>query len=181
MPCGLPNGVCLPGLNRKPCEPGNDRSKTAKKSRQEHFCDIGHLAQPWLSPSPLSSSSTPSSSSLLDRHLFLSSSPPMDDTGTSIHTTAADEQHHCQWENCSVVSTAPELLYLHLCNDHIGRKSTNNLCLTCKWKDCGISCAKRDHITSHLRGTSVCSKLAGERSRESPCRPYRSPTKGSLY
>ncbi|KZO95963.1 hypothetical protein CALVIDRAFT_455728, partial [Calocera viscosa TUFC12733] len=44
-----------------------------------------------------------------------------------------------------------ELLYIHLCNDHIGRKSTGNLCLTCKWKDCGVSCAKRDHITSHLR------------------------------
>ncbi|EIN14023.1 hypothetical protein PUNSTDRAFT_16975, partial [Punctularia strigosozonata HHB-11173 SS5] len=39
----------------------------------------------------------------------------------------------------------------HLCNDHIGRKSTNNLCLTCKWKDCSTTCAKRDHITSHLR------------------------------
>ncbi|KAF7337443.1 hypothetical protein MSAN_02217100 [Mycena sanguinolenta] len=45
----------------------------------------------------------------------------------------------------------PEALYNHLCNDHIGRKSTNNLCLTCKWKDCGTTCAKRDHITSHLR------------------------------
>jgi hypothetical protein len=45
------------------------------------------------------------------------------------------------------------MLYTHLCNDHIGRKSTNNLCLTCKWNGCGTSCAKRDHITSHLRGT----------------------------
>ncbi|KAI0034144.1 hypothetical protein K488DRAFT_37650, partial [Vararia minispora EC-137] len=42
-------------------------------------------------------------------------------------------------------------LYTHLCNDHIGRKSTNNLCLTCKWNGCGTTCAKRDHITSHLR------------------------------
>ncbi|KDN53320.1 hypothetical protein K437DRAFT_217718, partial [Tilletiaria anomala UBC 951] len=39
----------------------------------------------------------------------------------------------------------------HLCNDHVGRKSTNNLCLTCKWEACDVSCAKRDHITSHLR------------------------------
>ncbi|EJT99937.1 hypothetical protein DACRYDRAFT_55334 [Dacryopinax primogenitus] len=55
------------------------------------------------------------------------------------------------WENCSHRAADPELLYIHLCNDHIGRKSTGNLCLTCKWKDCGVSCAKRDHITSHLR------------------------------
>ncbi|KAH9965108.1 hypothetical protein BGW80DRAFT_1438449 [Lactifluus volemus] len=45
----------------------------------------------------------------------------------------------------------PEALYNHLCTDHIGRRSTNNLCLTCKWKDCVTTCAKRDHITSHLR------------------------------
>ncbi|PWN37106.1 uncharacterized protein FA14DRAFT_106099, partial [Meira miltonrushii] len=39
----------------------------------------------------------------------------------------------------------------HLCNDHVGRKSTNNLCLSCKWEGCDVTCAKRDHITSHLR------------------------------
>lgn len=60
--------------------------------------------------------------------------------------------HKCLWQDCPLSFTAPELLYNHLCNDHIGRKSTNNLCLTCKWKDCGTTCAKRDHITSHLRG-----------------------------
>lgn len=35
---------------------------------------------------------------------------------------------------------------------HVGRKSTNNLCLTCKWLGCNVTCAKRDHITSHMRG-----------------------------
>ncbi|KAG6832537.1 hypothetical protein H0H92_000166 [Tricholoma furcatifolium] len=59
--------------------------------------------------------------------------------------------HPCQWTDCDLLFPDPESLYNHLCNDHIGRKSTNNLCLTCKWKDCGTSCAKRDHITSHLR------------------------------
>ncbi|KAI8835335.1 hypothetical protein BC829DRAFT_365390, partial [Chytridium lagenaria] len=44
-----------------------------------------------------------------------------------------------------------EALYLHLCNDHVGRKSTNNLCLYCHWANCAILCAKRDHLTSHLR------------------------------
>ncbi|KAG8936268.1 hypothetical protein FRC00_009346 [Tulasnella sp. 408] len=57
----------------------------------------------------------------------------------------------CQWEGCSFECPDGDQLYLHLCNQHIGRKSTNNLCLTCKWNGCGTSCSKRDHITSHLR------------------------------
>ncbi|KAL6307717.1 hypothetical protein BKA93DRAFT_823067 [Sparassis latifolia] len=57
----------------------------------------------------------------------------------------------CQWIECDRIFSDPEALYNHLCNDHIGRKSTGNLCLTCKWKECGTTCAKRDHITSHLR------------------------------
>ncbi|KAF9477510.1 hypothetical protein BDN70DRAFT_994884 [Pholiota conissans] len=65
--------------------------------------------------------------------------------------TSTDSQHQCHWQECTQAFADPETLYNHLCNDHIGRKSTNNLCLTCKWKDCGTSCAKRDHITSHLR------------------------------
>ncbi|KAJ7193381.1 transcription factor PacC [Mycena pura] len=69
-------------------------------------------------------------------------SPPADDPALS---------QRCQWHDCSQAFAEPETLYNHLCNDHIGRKSTNNLCLVCKWKDCGTSCAKRDHITSHLR------------------------------
>ena len=60
--------------------------------------------------------------------------------------------HNCLWLDCSIAFIDPEALYNHLCNEHIGRKSTNNLCLTCRWKDCGTTCAKRDHITSHLRG-----------------------------
>ncbi|RDB28759.1 hypothetical protein Hypma_015750 [Hypsizygus marmoreus] len=63
----------------------------------------------------------------------------------------APPAHKCLWVDCTQSFADPEALYNHLCNDHIGRKSTNNLCLTCKWKDCGTSCAKRDHITSHLR------------------------------
>ncbi|KAF9513041.1 hypothetical protein BS47DRAFT_1344759 [Hydnum rufescens UP504] len=65
--------------------------------------------------------------------------------------TSPSDGQACLWEGCSEVSPDAELLYIHLCNEHIGRKSTNNLCLTCKWKDCGTTCAKRDHITSHLR------------------------------
>ncbi|GJJ09781.1 hypothetical protein Clacol_004005 [Clathrus columnatus] len=65
--------------------------------------------------------------------------------------SSATPGHKCEWEGCTKYAPDPETLYNHLCNDHIGRKSTNNLCLSCKWKDCGTTCAKRDHITSHLR------------------------------
>ncbi|KIY66018.1 hypothetical protein CYLTODRAFT_399407 [Cylindrobasidium torrendii FP15055 ss-10] len=64
---------------------------------------------------------------------------------------SSDESLRCLWADCTQGFADPEILYNHLCNEHIGRKSTNNLCLTCKWKDCGTTCAKRDHITSHLR------------------------------
>ncbi|KAL5519254.1 hypothetical protein ACEPAH_937 [Sanghuangporus vaninii] len=59
--------------------------------------------------------------------------------------------HACAWQDCSLSFSDPEQLYNHLCNDHIGRKSTNNLTLTCRWKECNTTCAKRDHVTSHLR------------------------------
>ena len=85
----------------------------------------------------------------------MSASPPP----PSVNSSSADESatpapslsHRCQWIDCDKILPDPEALYNHLCNDHIGRKSTNNLCLTCRWKDCGATCAKRDHITSHLR------------------------------
>ncbi|KAJ8496130.1 hypothetical protein ONZ45_g12573 [Pleurotus djamor] len=82
-----------------------------------------------------------------------SPSPP-----PSSATQEAPPAHKCLWLDCTLSFTDPEALYNHLCNDHIGRKSTNNLCLTCKWKDCGTTCAKRDHITSHLRGPKICKK-----------------------
>lgn len=52
---------------------------------------------------------------------------------------------------CRSVASSADELYDHLTAAHVGRKSTNNLCLTCHWEGCGVSCAKRDHITSHLR------------------------------
>jgi hypothetical protein len=38
-----------------------------------------------------------------------------------------------------------------VCERHVGRKSTNNLTLTCSWNDCNTTTVKRDHITSHIR------------------------------
>lgn len=39
----------------------------------------------------------------------------------------------------------------HVCERHVGRKSTNNLNLTCAWGQCRTTTVKRDHITSHIR------------------------------
>jgi hypothetical protein len=39
----------------------------------------------------------------------------------------------------------------HVCERHVGRKSTNNLNLTCHWGGCRTTVVKRDHITSHIR------------------------------
>jgi hypothetical protein len=83
----------------------------------------------------------------------LNSSPHPSDSHTSTDSIPSESppSHKCLWLDCTQAFSDPETLYNHLCNSHIGRKSTNNLCLTCKWKDCGTTCAKRDHITSHLR------------------------------
>ncbi|RKP34481.1 hypothetical protein BJ085DRAFT_10071, partial [Dimargaris cristalligena] len=39
----------------------------------------------------------------------------------------------------------------HITQCHIGRKASNNLCLTCHWDNCRFQAKKRDHITSHMR------------------------------
>ncbi|KAI5962169.1 RIM101 [Candida pseudojiufengensis] len=57
----------------------------------------------------------------------------------------------CLWGDCNIIFDTPEILYDHLCDDHVGRKSSNNLSLTCYWEKCGTTTVKRDHITSHLR------------------------------
>ncbi|KAI9260745.1 hypothetical protein BDA99DRAFT_605740 [Phascolomyces articulosus] len=66
-------------------------------------------------------------------------------------TTMESNVFTCHWANCAKTYTDAELLYSHLTNDHVGRKSTGNLCLTCHWDQCDVSVVKRDHITSHLR------------------------------
>ncbi|KAI8806050.1 hypothetical protein BJ742DRAFT_664921, partial [Cladochytrium replicatum] len=45
-----------------------------------------------------------------------------------------------------------DLLFTHLSDIHVGRKTRGNLCLTCHWENCvGVTVTKRDHLTSHLR------------------------------
>ncbi|CAN6652594.1 pH-response transcription factor pacC/Rim101p [Trichomonascus vanleenenianus] len=57
----------------------------------------------------------------------------------------------CKWLQCDKQFYDAEELYNHLCEIHVGRKSTNNLSLVCRWENCGVSTVKRDHITSHIR------------------------------
>lgn len=62
-----------------------------------------------------------------------------------------NEVFTCLWKGCTLKYFDAEQLYTHLTNDHVGRKSMGNLCLTCHWIHCNVSVVKRDHITSHLR------------------------------
>lgn len=81
--------------------------------------------------------------------------PGMDDRRVSaVSMATTDDLIECKWADCRHVSPSPDELYDHLCNLHVGRKSTGNLNLTCGWEGCGVKCVKRDHITSHLRGKS---------------------------
>ncbi|KAL9069074.1 MAG: hypothetical protein Q9157_006288, partial [Trypethelium eluteriae] len=66
-------------------------------------------------------------------------------------TSNAVDSLTCQWNGCGERCANPEQLYDHVCERHIGRKSTNNLCLTCQWGTCRTTTVKRDHITSHIR------------------------------
>ncbi|KAK3078391.1 hypothetical protein LTS18_007626 [Coniosporium uncinatum] len=61
------------------------------------------------------------------------------------------QQILCQWSNCGERCGTAEQLYDHICERHVGRKSINNLNLTCQWGNCRTSTVKRDHITSHIR------------------------------
>ncbi|KAM0245158.1 hypothetical protein ACHAQJ_010639 [Trichoderma viride] len=57
----------------------------------------------------------------------------------------------CRWNQCGQKFSGAETLYEHICERHVGRKSTNNLSLTCQWNSCRTTTVKRDHITSHIR------------------------------
>lgn len=65
--------------------------------------------------------------------------------------SSAGENLQCQWQGCGERCPTAEALYEHVCERHVGRKSTNNLNLTCAWGQCRTTTVKRDHITSHIR------------------------------
>ncbi|KAJ3098522.1 hypothetical protein HDU96_011052 [Phlyctochytrium bullatum] len=53
---------------------------------------------------------------------------------------------------CGLVFTDPAAFYSHLGEDHVGRRRTHNLTLTCRWLGCPhgpIPFGKRDHIWPH--------------------------------
>lgn len=66
-----------------------------------------------------------------------------------------DDDHkgplQCKWDHCHMMFENAEVLYNHLCDDHVGRKSNRNLNLNCHWDTCRVQTVKRDHITSHIR------------------------------
>ncbi|PLN78633.1 hypothetical protein BDW42DRAFT_140568 [Aspergillus taichungensis] len=72
---------------------------------------------------------------------------------TPVNGNAArpSEELSCMWQGCTEKSPSAEALYEHVCERHVGRKSTNNLNLTCHWGSCRTTTVKRDHITSHIR------------------------------
>ncbi|KIW01163.1 hypothetical protein, variant [Verruconis gallopava] len=71
--------------------------------------------------------------------------------GVNNNNNVAGDSLICQWTNCGERLPSPEQLYDHVCERHVGRKSTNNLNLTCQWGSCRTTTVKRDHITSHIR------------------------------
>ncbi|KAF3910300.1 hypothetical protein ABW21_db0206662 [Orbilia brochopaga] len=76
-------------------------------------------------------------------------------SSSSANTAGTNDSQHgsliCQWGTCREIFDIPDELYSHLCDVHVGRKSTNNLCLQCHWGTCRTTTVKRDHITSHIR------------------------------
>ncbi|KAK5664069.1 hypothetical protein OQA88_283 [Cercophora sp. LCS_1] len=72
-------------------------------------------------------------------------------TTSSSSSAQADESLICRWSECQERFQNAEALYEHICEKHVGRKSTNNLNLTCQWNSCRTTTVKRDHITSHIR------------------------------
>ncbi|CAG9972239.1 unnamed protein product [Clonostachys byssicola] len=83
-----------------------------------------------------------------------SATPPPSSTASTTSappSTSADDSLICRWNACGQKFPTPENLYDHICERHVGRKSTNNLNLTCHWNSCRTTTVKRDHITSHIR------------------------------
>ncbi|KAI9846074.1 MAG: hypothetical protein M1837_004330 [Sclerophora amabilis] len=77
--------------------------------------------------------------------------PPTSENQQIAQQLGKDELLSCQWNSCGEKCSTPEQLYDHICERHVGRKSTNNLNLTCGWGTCRTTTVKRDHITSHIR------------------------------
>ncbi|EJS43510.1 rim101p [Saccharomyces arboricola H-6] len=156
--------IGLEGQEEERMSPGNTSSSSLPYHGPSHLNTPPYepLGASAGSPSTPSSSDSSSSSPLTQGH------NPVDDDedGMDNDGDSEDITLYCKWEHCNMTFNQPELLYNHLCNDHVGRKSHKNLQLNCHWEDCSTKTEKRDHITSHLRvhvplkpfGCSTCSK-----------------------
>ncbi|KAL4943017.1 hypothetical protein BDV06DRAFT_235037 [Aspergillus oleicola] len=118
--------------------------------------------QPATQPAaPVSSVATPSVTATAAAATAAVASPQMNGNAATSPVAPASssasnasrpvEELTCMWQGCSEKLPTPESLYEHVCERHVGRKSTNNLNLTCQWGSCRTTTVKRDHITSHIR------------------------------
>jgi hypothetical protein len=74
--------------------------------------------------------------------------------GSSVASSDAQSNlKPCLWQKpfCNMTFPDDQSLYDHVNQVHIGRKKTDNLCLSCHWANCNVVCSKRDHITSHIK------------------------------
>lgn len=125
------------------------------KAQQSFIATSTNLDRTVISP-PVSSATTPDdhlSASPTDRSFMSAVSPASSTSSADEHgkSGSAFARLRCKWLTCSSTFETPELLYTHLCEAHVGRKSTNNLSLACRWDGCRVITVKRDHITSHIR------------------------------
>lgn len=103
------------------------------------------LAQQSLQQSPIQALQSPMQQHASPQPSHHAIAPPPAGQSSTIDSLT------CQWLNCGERHQSPEALYEHVCERHVGRKSTNNLNLTCHWGSCRVTTVKRDHITSHIR------------------------------
>ncbi|KAL8790302.1 MAG: hypothetical protein Q9213_000654 [Squamulea squamosa] len=108
-----------------------------------------------VSPAPPAAPLEQQQSSAQDQlHSAAAASPPLQQQTSSVSNSSnsnSNDPFQCLWQGCRERTQSAEALYDHVCEVHIGRKSTNNLNLKCGWANCNISVVKRDHITSHIR------------------------------
>ncbi|KAL8971475.1 MAG: hypothetical protein Q9183_001043, partial [Haloplaca sp. 2 TL-2023] len=104
-------------------------------------------------PPPPSQTEPPQQPSASEQLQVAAGSPPQfqQQNSTITNATTSNDPFQCLWQGCRERTQSAEALYDHVCEAHIGRKSTNNLNLKCGWANCNISVVKRDHITSHIR------------------------------
>ncbi|PYH92628.1 hypothetical protein BO71DRAFT_400415 [Aspergillus ellipticus CBS 707.79] len=101
---------------------------------------------PQPQPAQVSSTAAASAAATAAAASAAVANPPMNG-----NASRPSEELPCLWTNCTEKCSSAEALYEHVCERHVGRKSTNNLNLTCQWGSCRTTTVKRDHITSHIR------------------------------